>query len=68
MMVSEHEKDNEHLLKLSTQTSKNRKRLAEIVDQLMKERNIKIEHCDVTVWHQLIRDAEAIAFEEKRII
>lgn len=67
-MTSEHEKDNELLLKLSTDISKNKKRLSEIVDQLMKERNIKIENCNITVWHQLIRDAEAIAFEEKKII
>ena len=68
VMISEHEKDNEHLLKLSTQTSKDRKRLAEIVETLMKQKNIKIQDCDVTEWHKLIHDAEKIMFAERRIV
>lgn len=52
----------------STYISQNKKRLSEIVEQLKKERGIDMNNVDVTVWHQLIRDAEKVLFVERRII
>lgn len=51
-----------------TPVSKRRKRLSEIVDRLMLERKISISEVDSSQWNQLIRDAEAILFNEERFI
>ena len=48
-------------LKISMTESKRRKKVAECLDKLMKERNIRIEEVDSTKWHQLVLDAEKLA-------
>ena len=54
-------------LKDSMRESSRRKRVAEYMDKLMKERNIRIEEVDSTMWHRLIRDAEKLAKDDERI-
>ena len=48
-------------LMLSMMESKRKKKVAECLDKLMKERNIRIEEVDSTKWHQLVLDAEKLA-------
>lgn len=50
-----------------THWSHTRKRLSEIVDQLVEERRIDMNSVTVTEWHQLIRDAEKILMVEGRL-
>jgi hypothetical protein len=51
----------DEVLKISMTESKRRKKVAECLDKLMKERNIRIEEVDSTKWHQLVLDAEKLA-------
>ena len=51
----------------SMKESQRRKRVAEYLDKLMKERNIRIEDIDSTGWHQLVRDAENLVKNDERI-
>ena len=51
----------------SMRESRRKKRVAEYMDKLMKERNIRIEEVDSTVWHQLVRDAENLVKDDERI-
>ena len=46
---------------LSMMESKRKKKVAECLDRLMKERNIRIEEVDSTQWHRLVLDAEKLA-------
>jgi hypothetical protein len=48
-------------LKLSMIESKRKKKVAECLDRLMKERKIKIAEVDSTQWHKLVLDAERLA-------
>jgi hypothetical protein len=50
-------------LKDSMKESQRRKRVAEEMDKLIKERNIRMEEVDSTKWHQLIIEAEKLANE-----
>lgn len=59
---------NEKDMAFGTQISKDKKRLAEIIDQLKSERRIHISEVDSSQWNQLVRDAEKILMDEKRII
>jgi hypothetical protein len=54
-------------LRDSMKESQRRKRVAEYLDKLMKERNIRIEEIDSTMWHQLVRDAENLVKNDERI-
>ena len=54
-------------LRDSMKQSQHRRRLADIMDKLMKERDIKISETDSTAWHQLINDAERILKDSDRI-
>lgn len=47
----------------SMKESRRRKRVAEEMDRLIKERNIRMEEVDSTQWHQLIIEAEKLANE-----
>ena len=51
-----------------TAVSKRRKRLAEIMDSIAVERQIRISEVDSSQWNQLVRDAEAILKSEERLI
>ena len=51
----------------SMRESRRKKRVAEYMDKLMKERNIRIEEIDLVVWHQLVRDAENLVKDDERI-
>ena len=51
----------------SMRESRRKKRVAEYMDKLMKERNIRIEEVDSTIWHQLVRDAEKLVKDDERI-
>lgn len=51
----------DHELRDSVKESKRRKKVAECLDKLMKERNIRIEEVDSSAWHKLILDAESMA-------
>ena len=59
---------NEKDMEFGTKISKDKKRLAEIIDQLKAERRIHISEVDSSQWNQLVRDAERILMDEKRII
>jgi len=48
-------------LKDSMIESKRKKKVAECLDRLMKERKIKIAEVDSTQWHTLVLDAERLA-------
>lgn len=48
-------------LKISMEESRRKKKVAECLDRLMKERGIRIEEVDSTKWHQLVLDAERLA-------
>ena len=50
-------------LRDSMKESQRRKRVAEEMDKLIKERNIRMEEVDSTKWHQLIIEAEKLANE-----
>ena len=50
-------------LKDSMKESQRRTRVAEEMDKLIKERNIRMEEVDSTKWHQLIIEAEKLASE-----
>lgn len=50
----------DHELRDSVKESKRRKKVAECLDKLMKERNIRIEEVDSSAWHKLILDAESM--------
>ena len=54
-------------LRASMKESQRKKRVAEYLDKLMKERNIRIEEIDSTGWHQLVRDAENLVKNDERI-
>jgi hypothetical protein len=54
-------------LRDSMKESQRKKRVAEYLDKLMKERNIRIEEIDSTGWHQLVRDAENLVKNDERI-
>jgi len=57
----------ENNLKASMKESQRRKRVAEYLDKLMKERNIRIEEIDSTGWHRLVRDAENLVKNDERV-
>lgn len=51
-----------------TKISKERKRMAELLDQLQKERGVNISEVDSSQWNELVRDAQKILQAEKRQI
>jgi len=51
-----------------TKISKERKRLAELLDQIQRERGVNISEVDSSQWNDLVRDAQRLLEAEKRQI
>jgi len=59
---------NEREMAQGTKISKERKRLAELLDQLQRERGVNISEVDSSQWNDLVRDAQRLLEAEKRQI